>query len=62
LKYIPLNQCRWYLSLGGETRSRYEYFDEYNFGAGPQDPNGYLLQRYLTHADVHFGNQVRVVH
>src|SRR5262245_39984398 len=59
LKYIPLNE-RWYLSLGSEARIRYEYFDQFNFGAGPQDDNGYLLQRYLVHADVHFGKRVRV--
>src|SRR5262245_24693239 len=60
LKYVPLNRRGWYLSLGGEARIRYEYFDEFNFGAGPQDENGYLLQRYLAHADVHFGKRVRV--
>jgi hypothetical protein len=59
LKYIPLNN-REYVSLGGETRSRYEYFNQFNFGAGPQDDNGYLLQRYLLHADSHFGKRVRV--
>src|SRR5262245_23605221 len=25
LKYIPLNDNGWYLSLGGESRTRYEY-------------------------------------
>jgi hypothetical protein len=60
LKYVPLNRRGWYLSLGGEARIRYEYFDEFNFGAGPQDDDGYLLQRYLLHADVHFGNRFRV--
>jgi hypothetical protein len=35
-------------SLGGEARIRYEYFDEFNFGAGRQDENGYLeLPRLL---------------
>src|SRR5262245_55766100 len=45
LKYIPLgtsDEPGWYLSLGGEARVRYEYFSEFNFGAGPQDDNGYL--------------------
>jgi hypothetical protein len=48
------------LSLGGEGRLRYEYFKQFNFGAGPQDGNGYLLQRYLLHADSHFSKRVRV--
>jgi Alginate export len=60
LKYIPLDKRGWYLSLGGEARIRYEYFDQFNFGAGPQDDDGYLLQRYLAHADLHFGKRVRV--
>src|SRR5262245_51010130 len=59
LKYIPLNKRGCYLSLGGEARVRYEYFDQFNFGAGPQDNDGYLLQRYLLHADAHFGKRVR---
>jgi hypothetical protein len=60
MKYIPLNSGGWYLSLGGEARIRYEYFDQFNFGAGPQDPDGYLLQRYLLHTDAHIGKRVRV--
>src|SRR5262245_2105028 len=60
LKYIPLNDRGWYVSLGGEARLRYEYFSEFAFGAGPQDSNGYLLQRYLLHADWHLGTRVRV--
>src|SRR6476660_1778146 len=55
VKYIPLNDRGWYVSLGGEARIRYEYFTEFAFGAGPQDGNGYLLQRYLVHADFHLG-------
>ena len=60
LKYIPLNDRGWYVSLGGEARFRYEYFSEFAFGAGPQDSNGYLLQRYLLHADWHLGKRIRV--
>src|SRR5262249_5235155 len=60
LKYIPLNDRGWYVSLGGEARWRYDYFNEFAFGAGPQDKNGYWLQRYLLHADWHLGKRVRV--
>jgi len=59
LKYIPLNEEGWYVSLGGEARLRYEYYSEFAFGAGPQDSNGYLLERYLFHADFHLGRRVR---
>ena len=60
LKYISLNKPGWYVSLGGEARLRYEYFSEFAFGAGPQDSNGYVLQRYLLHADWHLGKRFRV--
>jgi Alginate export len=60
MKYIPVNRRGWYVSLGGESRLRYEYFSQFNFGAGARDENGYLLQRYLLHADSHFGKRTRV--
>src|SRR5436190_7499446 len=61
LKYIPLNQeGDWYLTLGGEIRERYEYFHNWNWGDGPQDENGYLLQRYMIHADAHFTDHFRI--
>ncbi len=60
IKYVSFNREGWYLSLGGEARERYEGFQNSGFGAGPQDPNGFLLNRYLFHADVHLGRHVRV--
>jgi hypothetical protein len=61
LKYIPLlGKDDWVLSLGGEARERYEYFNNRNFGAGTQDRNGYLLQRYMFFGDVHLGHQTRI--
>ena len=60
VKYIPLKADGWYLSLGGEGRVRYEGVRNNAFGSGPQDPNGYVLQRYLTHADLVAGRHVRV--
>src|SRR5206468_3541774 len=60
IKYIPLNaDGDWYLSLGGQARYRYEYFNNANFGAGPQDEDGYHLTRLLAHADLHLGQYVR---
>src|SRR6266540_1021371 len=60
VKYISLNRTgTWYLSLGGEARERYEYFNHSNWGADPQD-NGYFLQRYFLHGDLHFGDHVRL--
>ncbi len=61
LKYIPLNESESvYLTLGGETRQHFEFIDNNNWGKGAQDSNGYYIQRYLAHADLHFGERIRV--
>ena len=60
VKYVPLGQSPdWYLSLGGEARERYEYFNHPNWGQDPQD-HGYFLQRYFLHGDLHMGEHVRL--
>lgn len=61
LKFVPLNQdgSAW-LTFGGELRERYEYFNNANWGKGPQDRNGYLLQRYMALVDMHVGDNFRV--
>jgi hypothetical protein len=48
-----------YLSIGGEIRQRYEYFHNPTWGQEEQDDNGYWLQRYMLHSDVHLGNRFR---
>src|SRR5262245_14971835 len=61
VNFIPLDvKDDIYLSLGGELRERYEYFHNSNWGRGPQDTGGYLLQRYMIHADLHLGPDVPV--
>jgi hypothetical protein len=60
LKYVELNDDGWYLSVGGEGRVRYEAYRNAAFGSGPQDGNGYVLQRYLAHGDLHAGRHVRL--
>lgn len=59
IKYIPLGREGWFLSLGGEFRPMYEFFRNYNWGAGPQDTSGFYLSRFLGHADFHLGDRVR---
>ena len=60
LKYLPLNASgSVFLSLGGEARERYEFFNHPNWGKDPQD-HGYLLQRYFLHGDFHMGDRVRL--
>jgi hypothetical protein len=60
VKCIQLNDGGWYLSLGGESRILYEALRNAAFGSGPQDGNGYVLQRYLAHADLHAGRHLRL--
>lgn len=60
LKYLPLAEREgWYASIGGESRSVYERYRNEEWGSQPQDLNGYLLQRFMLHADVHLGRRVR---
>ena len=55
IKFIPLSKSgESWLTLGGEIRQRYEYYHNSQWGLGPQDDNGYLLQRYMIHADTAF--------
>jgi hypothetical protein len=60
IKLIPLSDGGSYLSFGGEGRIRFEALRNAGFGSGPQDGNGYVLQRYLVHADLHAGPHVRL--
>lgn len=56
VKFIPLrSDGDRFLSLGAEARLTYERFRNTNFGLSAQDPDGYLLQRYLFHFDLHYG-------
>jgi hypothetical protein len=61
LKFIALSATKKsYLTLGGEVRQQYEYVRNTDWGEGPEDNNGYLLQRYMGHADLHLGPHVRL--
>jgi hypothetical protein len=60
IKYIPLGASGWYTSIGGESRTRYEFFRNASFGLAPKTPNGFIIQRFLLHADTHFGPHARV--
>jgi hypothetical protein len=61
IKYIPLNDPgSGYLSLGGDVRERFERYENNRWNPASPDKDGYLLQRYLLHADLHMGESVRV--
>ena len=59
IKYVQLTDGV-FTSFGGEARESYERFGNQNFGLSVASPNGYLLQRYLLHADFHLGSRLRL--
>src|SRR5512134_471334 len=60
LKFLPLDGTNVYVSFGGEARIKYERYDEPVFNQKPSDHDGFLLQRYLVHADLHATPYFRV--
>lgn len=61
VKYISLGKnAQRYLSLGFEYRIEYEYYDNWMFGAGPQDHNGYVMNRIMPHFDFHTNRDFRL--
>lgn len=60
LKYVALfGRDDWFLTLGGETGQRFEAVRNDALGGLPYT-DGYYLQRYLLHADLHPDERVRV--
>src|SRR6202050_5456957 len=60
-KYISFGKKpQLFISLGLEYRVEYEYFDNWMFGAGPQDHNGYVMNRAIPHFDFHAGRHFRL--
>jgi len=59
VKYMPFGKGM-FASIGGEAREAYERFGNQDFGLDVPSPNGYLLQRYLLHVDIHLGSRVRL--
>lgn len=48
------------LSLGGELRSQYQYFNNENWGDIPNDVDGFLLNRALLHLDTKYKKHFRL--
>lgn len=60
LKWIPLNKSGTLrLTLGGETRQRFERFNNEDWGVEKPGGEGFLLQRYMVHADLHLESGMR---
>ena len=61
VKYIPFgDNPQVYLSLGFEYRIQYEYYDNWMFGAPPQDHDGYVFNRVMPNFDFHAGRGFRL--
>src|SRR5262249_39866804 len=61
LKYVRLGSSKdTFLTFGGEIREWYEGFRHASWGAGPQDGNGYLLQRLTVYGDIHAAPRLRL--
>lgn len=54
-KHLPLVGDRHYVSFGGEIRFQYINTVNNKWGDESDNPDGYLLSRYLLHADIHSG-------
>jgi hypothetical protein len=60
LKYVRLGSSGdSFLTIGGEAREWYEVFRNALWGVGPQDDNGYLLQRLSVYGDFHVNSHIR---
>lgn len=59
-KYAPLTSDKTnYVSFGGEIRYQYFHFTNEDWGEAPEDKDGFVLTRYLAHADLHAGKHFR---
>jgi hypothetical protein len=60
IKYIPLRKTdnNWFATFGGEARETWEQIGNDNWGKSPI-MNGYLNERYMLYADLHYGSHVR---
>ena len=48
-----------YVSIGGDIRYQYQWFKNENWGEAPKDNDGFILTRYLVHADFHAAKYFR---
>ncbi|MBC7846924.1 MAG: alginate export family protein [Flavobacterium sp.] len=60
IKYIPLSkEGDFYMSFGGEVRFQYFNIKNEDWGDVPDDKDGYTLNRFLAHTDLHINSIFR---
>lgn len=60
MKFSPLSRNRkTYISYGGDVRFQYFYTKNEGWGDAAEDKDGYMLARFLAHADLHAGKHFR---
>jgi hypothetical protein len=60
IKHLPVNHAKGFVTVGINVREGYEYFDQYLWGPGTQDGNGYFLHRLLLPVDIRWDQHFRV--
>src|SRR5258706_3099010 len=60
INHIPIRGGKGFISMGGYFREMYEVYDNYLWGRGPQDNDGYFLHRAIVHADFRYNKNIRV--
>ncbi|MEE9355797.1 MAG: alginate export family protein [Methylococcaceae bacterium] len=61
LKHLNLSDNgKIWISFGGQSRLRYEYFDGFGFGASANNSDHYLYSRFRLHTDLHIDDWARV--
>lgn len=60
IKHIPIGTGKIFISFGGELRYQYFRYKNPGWGTEPQDNDGFVLTRFLSHTDIHLGKQIRV--
>ena len=59
MKHLELNKSRGWVTLGVNLREGHEYFDNYLWGIGEQDPNGFSQHRAIISGDFRWNRHLR---